>query len=202
MAISAESIDIDRLPEAFAMRNEDGSIDQIVDPCYNLLSPGYYGDTWFDEGEIIRTWICPNYEMQPLNKAAAVNMKKWLESLPDTGIRLTMEDTVEAAMMLRNHPDVEKMTHDQAAETVRKLAMKLKMQRENPTKMFIPPVQHNEARPASRSNAPAMPNTRFTDPTARGPSLDRSVLHEPRRGEEVARRAKPAVSNPPPSAGR
>lgn len=189
------------LPEAFAMRNDDGSIEQIKDPCYNLLSPGYYGDTWYDTDEIIRTGICPNYEMQPLNRAAGENMRKWLASLPEDGVQLSMEDTVEAAMMLRNNADVDKMSHEEASNYVRKLAMKIKAKRDTAQGLTLPPVSMNEARRAGNRNAPAMANARFTDPTVRQ-SGRQAVIHEPVHGPITVKRAKAAIANLPPSAGR
>ncbi len=192
------------LPEAFAMRGEDGMIDQIIEPCYQCLSPQYLGDTWYDEGEIIVTAICPNYELRPLNKRALENMHKWLDGLPQNGVKLSIEDTVEAAMRLREHPQAKEMTHEQLSEFVTKLAIKMKEKRDGADGgLTMPPVSGNEARRAGARGAPAMANTRFTDPTMQSPGMrDRAVLHEPRRGAPVASRVKAPLTNAPPAAGR
>ncbi len=197
-------IDFGNLPEAYAMRGEDGMIEQIIEPCYQCHSPQYLGDTWYDEGEVVVTAICPNYELLPLNRAAGENMVKWLNMLPQNGVKLSIEDTVEAAMRLREHPQAKDMTHEQLAEFVTKLAIKMKEKREVAAgNLSIPPVATNEARRAGSRGAPAMANTRFTDPTMRGPGIhDRAVLHEPRRGAPVATRVKPPITNAPPAAGR
>jgi hypothetical protein len=195
--------DFGELPEAFAMRGEDGMIDQIMEPCYQCLSPQFLGDTLYDEGEVITTEICPNYELRPLNRRAAENMNKWLNTLPQNGVKLSIEDTVEAAMRLREHPQAAQMTHEQLAEFVTKLAIKMKEKRESALGLTMPPVSGNEARRAGSKNAPAMANTRFTDPTMQSPGMrDRAVLHEPRRGAPVANRVKSPLTNAPPAAAR
>lgn len=205
MASIEPTVETSNLPEAFAMRGPDGMIEQITDPCYQCKSPQFLGDTWYDEGEIITTGICPNFELEPLNKAAGANMAKWLGTLPDYGKKVAPEFMLQAATKLRDHPQLAEMSEEKYNETVYKLAVKLseKDATDRNGGMTIPPISLNEARRAGRNGAAPMANARFTDPTMQGPGArDRAVLHEPARGAPAAARVKPPLSNAPPAAGR
>lgn len=193
----AEQFDLGTLPSHFPFRQEDGSIIQVAEPCYNLLSAGYYSETYFAEGEIIVTEIVPNYTMQPLNRAAEKAMNEWLNSLPEQGVMITMEDTVEASHMLRNDPRVKDLSHDDFSKAVQRVAMALKRKREEKGGLSMPALTSHTMRVTNTKAAP-MPNMRYTDPTQRSPGQTGSgpVLHQPQRGGATTRRM-PAMGNMP-----
>lgn len=195
------------VPETFAMRGEGGFIQQIREPCYNLLADGFYGDTLYEEGEIITTGICPNDHMQPLNRAAAVNILKWRKSLPKSNVTLSIEDTVEAANRLRDDPRTKDMNHDQFSELAYKLAMEIKTRRDGAqAELYLPAIGGQAVRQAGAGKAPPMPNTRFTDPSHTRPgqlsAATGAVLHEPKLTGGNVQRAKPAMGNAPTGVGR
>lgn len=189
------------LPETFTHRNGDGTILQIKNPCYNLLSPNFLADTWYDEGEVVATPLCPNHEMQPLNRAAALRFVQWLDSLPAEGAKLTVEDMTEAAFMLAKDERYGAMGHRDRCKAVQHLALELKERRD--AQLNGGAVMPASAGPASavraaRSGAPAMPNIRIADANVRGPGAGGpTVLHDP-----AARRAAgPAASRITPALG-
>lgn len=186
------------LPEVFTHRNGDNTVSQIKQPCYNLLSPGFYGDTWYDEGEIIATDICPNNEMQPLNRAAGVRFERWLDSLPAERAPITIEDMTEAAFMLAKDPDYGQKSHRERCMAAQKLAVALKERRDLQLNggVVLPNLPGTAIR-AAKSAAPAMANIRVADGNVRGPGqAGPVVLHEPRHGASSASRITPALGVP------
>lgn len=186
------------LPDTFDIRNADGTISRVKEPCYNLLEPGFYGDTWYDEGEVVLLTICPNHGMQPLNRAAGERFAKWLRALPAEGARITVEDMTQAALMLAKDPKFGDMADRERALAVQRLAITLRDKRDEQLNggTFVPP---QIGRAAPRSSAPAMPNMRFTDPSMRGPggSPGQSILHNPVHGNTAAsQRVTPALGVP------
>jgi hypothetical protein len=188
------------LPETFVHRNGDGTISQIKDPCYNLLSPGFYGDTWYDEGEVIATFVCPNHEMQPLNRAAARRMMKWLDSLPAEKAPITIEDMTEAAFMLAKDPEYGARSHQERCLAAQKLAVELKARRDRVLNGGVElPNLPGTALRAAKSSAPAMPNIKIADANVRGPGASgQTILHDPSRrgGAPGASRVTPALGLP------
>jgi hypothetical protein len=192
------------LPEVFIHRNDDGTIEQVKEPCYNLLAPGFYGigqdGTFYDEGEIIRTNACPNYHMQPLNQAAGKKIVAWLESLPTTNVMINIEDMVEASQMLAKDPRITTMTTEEVQSAAIKLAMALKSKREGNGGLSLPPVNGPTLfSRAGASKAPPMLATRFVDPAMRGPGQtgNRDVLHEPKAQPASVKRQKAAMGGVP-----
>ena len=160
-----ESEYVAQFPEFHTVQDpETGLLSQVREACYQIVSECYIGDTIWFPGEPIATGLTPNSEMQPLNKAAARNFEAWQNSLPDNGKEaITIEESVEAAMMLRNHPDVEKLSHDQAAAAVLQFARELKKKRgavlgAGRGNLALPQV---DARRVTGSAAPPMPNAVF-----------------------------------------
>lgn len=188
------------LPAVYQHYMPDNSVSQISQPCYLLLADCFFDNTFWQEGEKIVTNECPNYQMQPLNKAAGQKIDKWLLSLPTHGIVINIDDQVEAAHMLRNHPDIKNMSHEDASAAYLKLALGLKKKRDASLGMALPPLAGGTWG-TQRSNAPAMTHARFTDPSRRGPGQigEQAVLHQPQRqAEKVARASgRPAMSGAP-----
>ena len=184
------------LPEAFAIRNPDNTLLQITKPCYHLLAPGFYGahnqGTWYDEGEILQTDQTPNYHMQPLNKAAAKAMVKWLDALPTQGVSINIDDLAEAAAMISGNPELAKMSKDEISAATQKIAINLKKKRDNTSGMMLPPMAGPSIHTlGGGQKAPAMGATRYLDPELRGPGQtgSRGVIHEPKLGEMQTGRA-------------
>lgn len=186
------------LPETFVHRNGDGTIMQVREPCYNLLGPGFYSDTWYDEGEVITTGICPNHEMQPLNRAAGQRYFDWLQSLPAEKAPITIEDMTEAAFMLAKDPNYGAMSHRERCMAAQRLAIELKARRDMQLNGGVAPYPVGGIVRVSRSNAPAMPNVRISDMNVRGPGMSGpSVLHDPAgRQSGGSRRITPAIGVP------
>jgi hypothetical protein len=180
----------EHLPPVYC--NADG--DQIHDPVYRLLAPGFYDDTYFLDGEELVIKMTPNEHMQPLNRSAGERYEQWLGSLPGAGANLKLEDIVEAAHMMRPREGVPELEHDDWTKAVLTLAMKLKEKR---TPHGTPqPLGVHRANPSS---APPMPNAAWSDP--RTMSLSRpggNVVHQPKPPAGQARRAnRPAMGNVP-----
>jgi hypothetical protein len=190
--------DFSDLPEAFALRQPDGSFVQTKQPCFRLLADGFYGPrteaTHYEEGEIVIADMTPNYHMQPLNKAAAKRTMAWLESLPMAGTVLNIEDLTEATLMIAKNPKLAEMTAEEISAATHKLAVELKKRRDGTAGMYLPPMQgetiHTLNRPAGKP--PAMMGARFLDPTIRGPGqTERGVISEPQRQKSDIARAAP-----------
>jgi hypothetical protein len=147
----------DNLPDVYV----SDSGDNISTPVWRLLAPGFYGDTYWLDGEILAMDIAPNHHLEPLNKAAGVRMVQWLNSLPLQSASLRDEDLIEASFMLRPREGVPEMTHQQFSHAIIKLALELKAKREG-GQLRMPELQG--VRPASKSSAPPMPNAHFSDP--------------------------------------
>jgi len=169
-ALTAESDYVAQFPEYFLINDQEtGFPRQIKEPTYQILSECFLGDTIWYPGEPITTGLCPNYEMLPLNKAAAINMEKWLDTLPGgESESITIGEHVEASMMVRNHPDVEKLSHEQLSKLVLKTVLALRKQRGatgaevggGRGRMALPQI---DARRAASAKVPPMPNANFKD---------------------------------------
>lgn len=189
------------LPDVYMHFMPDNSVQQITDPCYRLLTEHQMitagGPTLFQEGEVVISQEPPTYHMEPLNRAAGDRIERWLQSMPTNGVLINIDDQVEAANMLRNDPRVKEMSHDDASQAYMKLALGLKAKRDAIAGMSLPPMAGNTFA-TRRSDAPAMPNTKFTDPSRRGPGHtgEAAVIHQPQRGIDKVQRAgsRPAMS--------
>ena len=189
-----------RLPAVFAMRGDDGFVEHVEEPAWNLLADGFYGQgveaTLYQEGEIIISSMIPNFHMQPLNRAAGKIMRAWLEALPMQGTTINIDDLSEAATALAGNEKLSEMTPEQIKATTYKLALALKVKRENTAGMVIPPMAGatiESMRNRGASKAPMM-NARMLDQNRRFAGED------VRRGASQQRRAQPAaLTNPPPA---
>jgi hypothetical protein len=199
-----DSLNLEALPEAFSIRNENGGYTQIKDPCYHLLAPGFYGKrnngTWYDEGEMLIYDGVPNYHLQPLNRAAGVKMQTWLDTLPTSGVSINIDDLSEAATMIANREELGKMSKKQIAEATQKIAVELKKKRDGTSGMTLPPIGGDTIFTAGQAQGkpPAMPATRYLDPSLRGPGHvgERGVIHEPKLGPSEAKRAAQFAAAP------
>lgn len=188
------------LPVAFSYRSPEGEVVQVTDPCYRLLTDGFYGKkaaaSLFQEGEIIFDKdIVPNHQLEPLNRAAGERVIQWLETLPLDGIPISIGDLSEAAHMLRPREGMAEMNATDWGRAVQKLALELKAKREGRQNLHIPPINTGRV----NSKAPGMLATRYTDPSLRGPGDigNRPAIHEPARTEQPLQRATPAMTGVP-----
>lgn len=185
------------LPEAY--RSDSGEM--VVAPCWRLLAPGYYGETYWLDGEILTMDIPPNHHMEPLNKAAGERLVAYMQSLPLNGSGLKDEDLLEAAFMLRPREGEKELTHDQHAQALIKLALQLKAKREGTGRLKIPELQG--VRPVNSAGAPPMANATFTDPrTMSFGQQQGAVIHQPQIPDNKrVRKVTPATGNMPAESG-
>lgn len=104
----------------------------------------------------------PNDALYPLNRAAAVNLVKWRNSLPQTGVAIDAGDHSEAAQMLAKDPDALKLPPHEWHKAVLELAIANKRrrgERDPRDGMTLPPLGHNFTH--KTSNAPPLLGARF-----------------------------------------
>lgn len=198
-----EGTQFSHLPEVFAMRDDDGSpqgrIVQERDPAYECLSAGFYGlgmqGTLYVEGSIIVGHMCPNEQLMPLNRAAAVRYIAWQESLPIDKVQLIQGDLLEAATMLDGQPAYLALSKEDKQKAIRKLAIELKAKREgllNGGTLDLPPLSHNFK--VGARTAPPILGAKMSDMAQRTPGETRLATSIP--GGQAApgiRRGAPAA---------
>jgi hypothetical protein len=189
------------LPEAYALRAENGGIIQIQEPCYALLAPCFLGKgmnaTYYDEGEAVKTADCPNYHMQPLNRAAGQRYEKWLETQAvEHGVRVSVEDLVQAAATLsstRSAEEIAKLDSETWTKAVHKLAVLIGKKRNDQLygDLRVPDMANPTSRVA-QSKSPPMAGLHYVDPALRAPGQvgQRENLFDGKRPEPTATRLK------------
>ncbi len=194
----------ERLPEVFAMRQDDGSIVQETEPCYICRADCFLGSgrdvTLYEESSIVVTGAVPNIHMEPLNRAAAINYVKWQRRLPETRAPIDVGDMAEAAQMLAADPEALKLNKLHWQQAVVKLAGELRLRREGAEARELPPIGHNFARGA-RIQAPPILGAKLADMSQNLPGQTRFAAAIPAFSPgPLTRRAGPAPMNMP--AGR
>lgn len=180
------------MPELY--RADSG--EQIEEPAYRLLVACFFDETYWQDGEVLVTDLTPNHHMEPLNRAADERIAKWLGSLPGgaAGSPVSMEDMMEAAMMLRPREGEPELSTEAFQTAVVSLAIKLKEKRQGKQGSVIPGV-----RPANASNAPPMPNAQFNERGHQFGHQEQRVTHQPSRRDSRVRSTKPAMGGVPPA---
>jgi hypothetical protein len=199
--------DLKNLPETHAFRGDNGMIAQIREPCYHLLSPCFLGRgtlaTFFDEGETVRTFECPNHHMQPLNRAAGERYSRWLETQAvEHGVKVSIEDLTQAAMTLsstKSAEEISKLDAETWTKAVHKLAVLISQKRNDQLYggLRIPDL----ANPTSRvgaSKAPPMAGLHYTDPSLRSPAQvgPQGQMFAAQKPEPTATRVSKAGKSP------
>lgn len=158
----AERDEFSDLPESFITQGPDGFFIEIKEPCYQCMSQGYYGGmkdaTLFEEGEIIKGNMTPNHELRPLNRAAGRKVREWLDSLPSNGVSITMDDLIEATVLLSANPKLKDLEPDQIAELTRKTAIGVKRKREIALGIHVPDMPGQTRQSDRVSDAPPLTN--------------------------------------------
>lgn len=171
------------------------------EPCYQCMAAGFYGrglhGTFWDEGAIIVSSDVPNEHMQPLNRAAAINYCKWLESLPQNQITIGIEDMSEAAVILAKDPRVQGMSPAQAQIATIKVAEGLRLRREgkNARDLRVGDINRNFA-PQSGGKSPPMLGAKMSDMSQLGPGMTRNIAAVTGPGANVRKGAP--LGGPPP----
>lgn len=184
------------LPEVYFAESGE----RIAEPVYALLAPGFYGATYYNEGEHIIFPDTPNHHMQPLNRAAGAQMAVWLEGLPGAGQNSTPEDLIEAAMMLRPREGEPVLNHQEFNKAVIKLAAELKAKRDGRGAPALPSGQ--VPRPATNPTAPPMANARTINPRAHTMGQTEETVHVPRTKPRQAVKPSPAMAALPKQEGQ
>lgn len=189
------------LPEVFAMRNDDNSIIQEKDPCYECVADGFYGKgmegTYYPESSIIVTQDTPNEFMKPLNKAAGLKYIAWTNSLPMNRTAIDVGDMSEAAQMLAKDPNVTLLPPLDYQKAVIKLSEELKLRRMGGTAPTTPSLQHNFT-PQSGGKAPPILGAKVADMSQRGPGSTTASATVPAGHQSTARRGTPVLGGNPP----
>lgn len=189
------------LPEVFAMRNDDNSIIQEQEACYECVADGFYGKgmegTFYPESSIIVTTETPNEFMKPLNKAAGLNYIKWQLSLPMNRAAIDVGDMSEAAQMLAKDPNVTALSPIEYQKTVIKLSEELKIRRMGGVAPHSPSLSHNFV-PQSGGKAPPILGAKVADMSQRGPGTTSASAVIPQGHQSTARRGVPVLGGNPP----
>lgn len=189
MAHQDELDEFSDLPEAFQTVDAQGFVVQIKEPCWQCMSQGFYGglkdSTLYEEGEILRGAMTPNHELRPLNKAAGDIMRKWLDSLPQTDVPITIEDMSEAAAELVKHPKLGELSADQISALTQQAAVRARKKRMRALGIDVPSIRlPNAIERAAGQSAPAMPNvsiaTASTPTSMQTVALPRGQMTPPR----------------------
>ena len=126
--------------------------------------------TYYQEGDIIVAEFTPNEYMVPLNRAAALKIASWRESLPANQAPIDIGDMSEAAQMLAKDPRVTDLPPDEYQRAVTSLAARLKIKRQGKDAMELVPIAHN-FNPAPGSKAPPILGAKMSDMAQRGPGF-------------------------------
>lgn len=190
---------LSHLEPIFSIRNEDNSILQEREPCYQCMADGFYGrgtaGTWYMEGSIIVTEVVPNQHMQPLNRAAGIRYARWLASLPNNRAAIDVGDMAEAAQMLAKNPEVTNLSPLDYQNAVIRLSEELKLRREGKNARSMPGIEHN-FNPQSGGNAPPILGAKLSDMSQRGPGFNSGPAPAAQPGG--ARRVQSALGGTPP----
>lgn len=192
----------EHLPEVF-IDHRDGAMVQEREPAYYITAETALGAvrevTLYEEGAIVVTSLTPNDVMQPLNRAAAVQVVKWLAKLPGRQAPIDIGDMAEAAQMLGSDPEVLKLNRVEWQNAVVKMANELKLRREGKEARELPPIGHNFIR-GVKPGAPPILGARLAAMAEQFPGATRLASAVPAYGPGAqTRRATPA---PMSSSGR
>jgi len=164
------------VPEVFAMQNPDRSMIQERQACYQCATEGFYGrgitGTYYQEGDIIVAEFTPNDQMVPLNRAAALKMIAWRESLPQSKAPIDIGDMSEAAQMLAKDPRVTDLPPEEYQRAVTDLATRLKIKRLGKDALDLPQMSSHNFAPLSGSKAPPILGAKLSDMAQRGPGFN------------------------------
>lgn len=179
------------LPVQFAMRDGNNMIRE-QDACYRCAADGFYGKgtsgTWYEEGSIIVMDITPNYQTEPLNRAAALKWAKWAASLPTHRASFDIGDMAEASQILAKNPDVQKLDPIAYQTALIKLCEELKIRRDGKDARSLPGLAHNFASQSGQSGAPPILGAKVAQMANAGPGS----LHGAQAPKGGVRRASPA----------
>lgn len=190
------------LPDVFAMRDDGNGIIQEREPCYNILAECFLGSgtsgTRYDEGSIVVTRVVPNVQMQPLNRAAAINYVKWISRLPEHRAAIDAGDMAEAAQMLA--ADAAKMNKVEWQKAVTTLAVEIKLRREGKDARDLPAIGHNFVEQRGKSTAPPILGAKMSDMAQRSPGETRLAVSMPANAPppNVRRGTAAPLGTPPP----
>jgi hypothetical protein len=138
------------------------------------MTEGFYGrgmtGTFYQEGDIIVAEFTPNEQMAPLNRAAALKLASWRETLPANRAPIDIGDMSEAAQMLAKDPRVTDLPPDDYQRAVVELATRLKVKRQGKDALELPQLAHNFA-PQSGGKAPPILGAKLSDMASRGPGF-------------------------------
>lgn len=184
------------LPVVFAIQNPDRSIIQEHQACYQCMTEGFYGrgiaGTYYQEGDIIVAEFVPNEQMMPLNRAAALKVITWRESLPQTKAPIDIGDLSEAAQMLAKDPRVTDLPPDDYQRAVTELATRLKIKRSGGTSLDLPQMSSHNFAPVSGGKSPPILGAKLSDMAQRGPGFNQTGPGSPASGAGGVRRATSA----------
>ena len=191
------------LPEVFAMRGENGMI-QEREPCYRCTADGFYGrgtsGTWYQEDSILVYEDIPNDYLEPLNTAAALQWTYWRESLPKNRTQIDIGDMSEAAHMLAKDPRVTDLPPVEYQKAVVKLSEELKLRREGKDAKSLPNIGHNFAA-QSGGKAPPILGAKMSEMSQRTPGETKAAPVGVAGGGGVRRAVQPlqVLGGPPPA---
>lgn len=176
---------LSHMEKTFSMQDPaTGEILQEQEPCYQLLADGFYGQgmhaTFFQEGATIVIHSAPNQHMKPLNRAAAINYAKWMESLPVNQTFIDIGDMSEAAAVLAKDPRVKEMSPTQAQRATILVAEGLRLKREGKNAMDLRAgdISRNFA-PSSGGNKAPLLNAKMSDLSQLSPGMTRTQQQAP-----------------------
>jgi len=186
----------------FAMRDQaSGEVLREKEPCYQAKADCFLGNalhgTFWPEGSIIVYPDVPNQHLEPLNRAAAVNYCRWLESLPQNKAMIDIGDMAEAAVILAKDERLERMTPQQRTIAAIKVAEGLKLKREGKSAMDlrVGDINRNFA-PQSGGKSPPMLGAKMSDMSQIGPGMTRAAHAVTGPGANVRKGAP--LGGPPP----
>lgn len=186
----------------FAMRDPaTGDVLREKEPCYQCKADNFLGQalhgTFWPEGSIVVMHDIPNQHMEPLNRAAAVNHCRWLESLPQNKVTIDIADMAEAAVILAKDDRVEHMSPQQRTIAAIRVAEGLKLKRDGGKAMDLRTgdINRNFA-PQSGGKSPPMLGAKMSDMSQIGPGMTRSAAAVTGPGANVRKGAP--IGGPPP----
>jgi hypothetical protein len=189
------------LPDVFAIQNPDRSLIQERQACYQCMSDGFYGrgvtGTYYQEGDIIVAEFVPNEQMMPLNRAAALKVIAWRESLPQGKAPVDIGDMAEAAQMLAKDPRVTDLPPDDYQRAVIELATRLKIKRLGKDALELPQMSAHNFAPVSGGKSPPILGAKLSDMAQRGPGFN----HPSAPGSTAIGGVRRATSAPAPLGG-
>lgn len=187
----------------FSMRDPvSGELLREKEPCYSCKADCYLGaglhGTFWPEGSIIVYPDVPNQHMEPLNRAAAINYCRWLESLPQNKAMIDIGDMAEAAVILAKDDRLERMSPQQRTIAAIKVAEGLKLKREGKSAMDLRVGDINRNFAAqSGGKSPPMLGAKMSDMSQMAPGMTRSFAAVTGPGSNV-RKPAPPLGGPPP----